>query len=55
MLEDWLENLEPADDFQKTVMQIVGEENSTELLINFSKEDDQMMTTTLRNLAEEGA
>jgi hypothetical protein len=29
MLEDWLDNPELADDFQKTVMQNSGEEHST--------------------------
>jgi hypothetical protein len=31
MLEDWLKNPEPVDDFhEQTVMQILGEGNSTE-------------------------
>jgi hypothetical protein len=38
MLEDWLDNPEPEDGFQETVMQIAGEEHSTELLKNFSRE-----------------
>jgi hypothetical protein len=29
MLEDWLDNPEPKDGFQKTIMQIAGEEHST--------------------------
>jgi hypothetical protein len=33
MLEDWLNNPEPVDDcHEQTVMQILGEEHSTELL-----------------------
>jgi hypothetical protein len=41
MLEDWLDNPEPTDDCQKTVMQISGEEHSTELLKIFSQEAEQ--------------
>jgi hypothetical protein len=41
MLEDWLDNPEPRDDFQKTVMQNSGEEHSTELLKIFSQEAEQ--------------
>jgi hypothetical protein len=29
MLEDWLNNPEPEDGFQETIMHIVGEEHST--------------------------
>jgi hypothetical protein len=54
MLEDWLNNPEPEDGFQQTVMQIVGEENSTELLRNFSQEAKQMMTAALRHATKEG-
>jgi hypothetical protein len=32
MLEDWLNNPEPVDDCQETIMQIAREENSTEFL-----------------------
>jgi hypothetical protein len=38
MLEDWLNHPEPIGDCrEKTVMQISGEENSEELLRNFSQ------------------
>jgi hypothetical protein len=37
MLEDWLKNTEPVDDcHEKTIMNILGEEHSEELLRNFS-------------------
>jgi hypothetical protein len=36
-------------------MQIVGEENSTELLRNFSQEVEQKMTATLKHAREEVA
>jgi hypothetical protein len=55
MLEDWLDNPEPTDGCQKTVMQISGEENSTELLKIFSQEAEQEMTATLEPAAEEEA
>jgi hypothetical protein len=55
MLEDWLDNLEIADDCQQTIMQIVGEDHSTEFLRNFSQEAKQMMTAALRHATEEGA
>jgi hypothetical protein len=42
-------------DFQQTVMHIIGEENSTELLRNFSQEVEQMMTVALRHATEEGS
>jgi hypothetical protein len=49
MLEDWLNNLEPVDDFhEKTVMHILGEEHSVEVLRVFSQEVEQMMPTTLK-------
>jgi hypothetical protein len=38
MLENWLDNLKPTDGFQETVMQISGEEHSTELLKIFIQE-----------------
>ena len=39
ILEDWLNHPELVDDYHKqTVMQILGEGNSTELLRNFSQE-----------------
>jgi hypothetical protein len=54
MLEDWLNHPEPVDDFhEQTVMQILGEEHSTELLRNFSQEAGQEMTTTLKPVAED--
>jgi hypothetical protein len=54
MLEDWLSNTEPIDDFHENkVMKILGEENSTELLRNFGQGTGQMMTTTLRPAAED--
>jgi hypothetical protein len=55
MLEDWFNNPGPKDGCQQIVMQIVGEDHSTELLRNFSQEVDQMMTTTLKPATEEGA
>jgi hypothetical protein len=36
MLEDWLNNSEPVDDYhEQTIMQMLVEENSKELLENF--------------------
>jgi hypothetical protein len=56
MLEDWLNNPEPVDDcHEKTVMQILGEEHSTELLRNFSQEVEQEMTAALKPAAEDEA
>jgi hypothetical protein len=56
MLEDWLKNPEPVDDcHEETVMQIAGEENSTELLKNFSPGVEQEMTAALEPAAEEEA
>jgi hypothetical protein len=54
MLEDWLNHPEPVDDcHEQTVMQILGEDHSTELLRNFSQEAGQMMTAALRPAAED--
>jgi hypothetical protein len=55
MLEDWLNNPEPEDGCQQTVMQIVGEEHSTELLKNFSPEAETEMTAALEPATEEEA
>jgi sugar-specific transcriptional regulator TrmB len=55
MMEDWLKNIEPKDGCRETIMQIVGEENSAELLRNFSQEAEHEMTTALKPIAEEGA
>jgi hypothetical protein len=42
MLEDWLNNPEPIDDYrEQTVMQILVKENSEELLENFSQGDER--------------
>jgi hypothetical protein len=39
MLEDWLKNLEPVDDYhEQTVMQIAGEKHSKKLLKSFNQE-----------------
>jgi len=41
MLEDWLNNPEPVDDYrEQTVMQMIVEENSEESLRNFSQGDE---------------
>jgi hypothetical protein len=49
MMEDWLNNSEPIDEFhEEKIMHIVGEENSTKLLRNFSQEDEQEMTAALK-------
>jgi hypothetical protein len=53
MLEDWLDNPKPEYGFQKIVMQITGEENSAQLLKNFSPGAEQEMTATLEPVAEE--
>jgi hypothetical protein len=54
MLEDWLNNPEPVDDFhEKTIMHIVGEEHSTELLRSFSQEVEQEMTAALKPATED--
>jgi hypothetical protein len=56
MLEDWLKNPEPVDDFhEQTVMQILGEEDSTKLLRNFSQEAEQEMTAALKPATENEA
>jgi hypothetical protein len=55
MLEDWLNNPEPVDDCQETVMQILREEHSTKFLRNFSQEDEQMMIATLKHATEDEA
>jgi hypothetical protein len=47
MLEDWLENIEPEGGFQETVIHIVGEEHSIELLKHFSPGAEQKMTVAL--------
>jgi hypothetical protein len=39
MLEDWLKNLEPVDDYhEQTITQIAGEEHSEKLLKIFNQE-----------------
>jgi hypothetical protein len=53
LLEDWLNNPEPEDGCQKTVMQIEGEEHSAKLLRNFNQEVEQEMTAALKPAAEE--
>jgi hypothetical protein len=55
MLEDWLNNPEPEDGCQWTVMQIVGEEHLAELLKNFSLGVEQKMTAALEPATEEEA
>jgi hypothetical protein len=48
MMEDWLKNPKPVDDFhEETIMQTIGEENSTELLKFFIPGDEQEMTAAL--------
>jgi hypothetical protein len=57
MWEDWLNNPEPVDDCrEKTVMQMLAEENSEELLENFSQGVEQMMMTAMSRhaAADEG-
>jgi hypothetical protein len=42
MMEDWLNHPEPVDDcHEQTIMLILGEEHSTELLINLSRKLDR--------------
>jgi hypothetical protein len=55
MLEDWLNHLEPVDDcHEETVMQMLAEEHSEELLKNFSQGDEQLMMTVMpRHAAED--
>jgi hypothetical protein len=53
LLEDWLNNPGPEDGFQETVMQIAGEEHSTELIRNFSQEVEQEMIVALKHAAKE--
>jgi hypothetical protein len=55
MLEDWLNHLEPVDDFhEETFMQMLEEEHSEELLENFSQGAEQlMMTAMLRHATED--
>jgi hypothetical protein len=49
MLEDWLNNPEPVDDcHEQTVMQILGEEHSTEIAQKFQPGAEQMMTAALK-------
>jgi hypothetical protein len=55
MLEDWLDNPKPEDGFQETVMQILGEEHSTELLKIFSQEAEREITAALELAEEEEA
>jgi hypothetical protein len=54
MLEDWLNHPKSIDDYHKeTIMQMIAEENSKELLKNFSQGDEQlMMTAMLRHATE---
>jgi hypothetical protein len=48
MLEDWLKNPEPVDDCrEQTVIQMLVEENSEELLKNFSQEAEQLMMNAM--------
>jgi len=48
MLEDWLSHLDPVDDYrEQTIMQMLTEENSKELLKNFSQGVEQMMMTAM--------
>ena len=54
MLEDWLNHPEPVDDcHEKTVMKMLVEEHSEELLKNFSQGDEQMITTVLRHATKD--
>jgi hypothetical protein len=55
MLEDWLNNPNQKMACQETVMQILGEEHSTELLKIFSQEAEREITATLEPAAEEEA
>jgi len=55
MLEDWLDNLEPEDGCQETVMHISIEEHSVEFLKNFILGAKQEMTVALEPATEEEA
>jgi hypothetical protein len=56
MLEDWLNNPELVDDYrEQTVMQMLAEEHSEELLRNFIQGAEQMMMTVMsRHATTEG-
>jgi tRNA U34 5-methylaminomethyl-2-thiouridine-forming methyltransferase MnmC len=50
MLEDWLNNPEPVDEFREhTTMQMLAEENSEEFLKNFGQGAEQMITVMSRH------
>jgi len=53
MLEDWLNDPEPENDCQGTIMQIIGENHSAELLKNLSPGDEHEMTSMLKHVVEE--
>jgi hypothetical protein len=55
MLGDWLNDPNPGDGCQETVMQISGGEHSTELLKIFSQEAEREITAALEPAAEEEA
>jgi hypothetical protein len=56
MLEDWLNHPEPVNDcHEKTVMQMLEEEHSEELLRNFSQGVEQMMTAVPKHATEDEA
>jgi hypothetical protein len=51
MLEDWLNHLEPVYGcHEETVMHMIAEENSEELLKNLSQGAKQMMMTACRGM-----
>jgi hypothetical protein len=51
MLEDWLNHPELVDDcHEKTIMQMLAEENYEELLKNFSQGVEQMINAMQRHV-----